>query len=44
MAETIVLLDKSLNTAMSKFRDEDKSTYLELFDTEEFLVEAGNYR
>lgn len=41
MAETIVMLDKSLKTARVKFNEEDKETYMELFETDEFLLNAG---
>ena len=41
MADTIVTLDKALNRSRSKFLAEDKGVYMELFDTEEYLINAG---
>lgn len=43
MAETIVTLDKSLKEAKSKYEEEDKNVYLELFETEESLVAASKH-
>jgi len=41
MADTIVTLDKALNRSRSKFLSEDKDVYMELFDTEEYLINAA---
>ena len=41
MAETIVILDKTLKESQLKFLEEDKNVYLELFKTEEDLVTAS---
>ena len=41
MADTIVTLDKALNKSRAKFLAEDKDVYMELFDTEEYLINAG---
>lgn len=41
MAETIVMLEKSIKDSRSKFNDEDKDIYLELFETEDFLIDAA---
>jgi len=41
MADTIVMLDKSLNRSRAKFLNEDKDVYTELFDSEEYLITAA---
>jgi len=41
MADTIVTLDKALNRSRAKFLAEDKDVYMELFDTEEYLINAA---
>lgn len=41
MADTIVTLDKALNRSRAKFLSEDKDVYMELFDTEEYLINAA---